>query len=230
MSSNLCYSHAVEADVYIALRKRIGPFEAHAIALWTTLPQSPTKPFLMAFLRGLRALSQLLTPSRASDGLVQAVGICPLRHTAPSVVRHGSRGPLQFGSKMNRRPIYESVGRRSKSADTPPSTKENWRRICGRWAGRISGSTPAGVESASSSRNGNAALRAEIVGFDLAAHFLHAIVVFVDFMTFQTRNMRDAAEKLAGAVDSIRLCGIDTISFLLQRFSCNYFEISILGV
>jgi hypothetical protein len=64
------------------------------------------------------------------------------------------------------------------------------------------------VETASSSRNGNAALRAEIVGFDLAAHFLHAIVVSVDFMTFQTRNMRDAAEKLAGIVDSMRLCGI----------------------
>jgi ribulose kinase len=87
-----------------------------------------------------------------------------------------------------------------------------------------------GVESASSSRNGNAALRAEIVGFDLAAHFLHAIVVFVDFMTFQTRNMRDAAEKLAGAVDSMRLCGIDRVSFLLRRLSCNCFAINILGV
>jgi hypothetical protein len=63
---------------------------------------------------------------------------------------------------------------------------------------------------------------AEIVGFDLAAHILHAIVASVDFMTFQTRNMRDAAEKLAGAalsgaVDSIRLCGIDRVSLLLPR-------------
>ena len=85
-----------------------------------------------------------------------------------------------------------------------------------------------GRGGASSSRNGNAALRAGIGGFDLAAHFLHAIVVSVDFMIFQTRNMRDAAEKLAdaalsGVVDSIRLCDLDRALFLLRRLSCNSF-------
>ena len=34
--------------------------------------------------------------------------------------------------------------------------------------------------------NGNAALRAESVGFDLAADFLYSIVISVDLMTFQT--------------------------------------------
>jgi hypothetical protein len=87
-----------------------------------------------------------------------------------------------------------------------------------------------GRGGASSSRNGNAALRAGIGGFDLAAHFLHAIVVSVDFMTFQTRNRRDAAEKFAGAVDSKRLCGIDRVSFLIQMLSRNSIEISTLGV
>jgi hypothetical protein len=50
--------------------------------------------------------------------------------------------------------------------------------------------------------------RAESVGFDLAADFLYSIVVSVDFMIFQTRNMRDTAEKptgaaLSGAVDTV---------------------------
>ena len=37
--------------------------------------------------------------------------------------------------------------------------------------------------------NGNAAFRAESVGFDLAADFLCSIVISVDLMTFQTRVM-----------------------------------------
>jgi hypothetical protein len=41
--------------------------------------------------------------------------------------------------------------------------------------------------------------RVESNGFDLAAHFLDATVVSIDFMIFQSRNMRDAAAKLAGA-------------------------------
>ena len=79
-------------------------------------------------------------------------------------------------------------------------------------------------------RNGNAVFRAESVGFDLATHFLHTIVVSVDFMTFQTRNMWDAAEKPAGAAfsgafDSLCILpfvtGIDWCPFLLKRWSCN---------
>ena len=73
-------------------------------------------------------------------------------------------------------------------------------------------------------------LSEQIVGFDLAAHFLQAIIVSFDFMTLQTRNVKDAAEKLAGAVDSMRLTGIDRISFLLRMLLFNSFEISILGV
>ena len=73
-------------------------------------------------------------------------------------------------------------------------------------------------------------LSEQIVGFDLAAHFLHAIVVSVDFMTFQTRNMQDTAEKLAGAVDSMRLCGIGRVSFLFRRLSCNLLKLVKLGV
>jgi hypothetical protein len=51
-------------------------------------------------------------------------------------------------------------------------------------------------------------------------------------MTYQTRNMWDAAEKPAGAaccVDSIRLYGIDRYEFLLWR-SRNYRGIIKLGV
>ena len=87
-------------------------------------------------------------------------------------------------------------------------------------------------------RNGNAAFRADSESFDLVAHFLHAIVVSVDFMMFHTRNMRDAAEEASGAAlsgavgtfDSIRLYRYRQVSFLLRGLSCNYFGIITLGV
>ena len=40
------------------------------------------------------------------------------------------------------------------------------------------------------------------VGFDLAADFLYRILVSVDFMTLQTRDIRSTSQKLAGAAPS----------------------------
>jgi hypothetical protein len=40
-------------------------------------------------------------------------------------------------------------------------------------------------------------LRGEIVGFDLAANFLYSIVIRVDLMTFQTRDISSTSKKLA---------------------------------
>ena len=70
--------------------------------------------------------------------------------------------------------------------------------------------------------------------FILAAHFLHAIVVSVDFMTFQTWNMRmlrrSSLVLRLVALSIIRFYGIDRYKFLLWILSRNYFGISILGV
>ncbi len=37
------------------------------------------------------------------------------------------------------------------------------------------------------------------MGFDLAADFLYSIVISVDLMTFQARDIRNTSKKLAGA-------------------------------
>ena len=48
-------------------------------------------------------------------------------------------------------------------------------------------------------RNSDAAFQAEGVGFDLAADFLYSIVIPIELMTFQTGDIRNTSEKLAGA-------------------------------
>ena len=104
---------------------------------------------------------------------------------APSVERHGSRVGVQVQFQDEQKPIHESVDRRSKVCEYAlRSTKEELAKNLRQMGWRNIWKNARRVESASSSRNGNAAFRGETVGFHLAAHFLHAIVVFVDFMTF----------------------------------------------
>ena len=135
----------------------------------------------------------------------------------------GSRVALQFSLIMNKRPVRIVGPKIEVCAIDSVGHRKNWRRICGRCAGRLSGRTPAGLKRPRFSVRATPRYEQRSL-VCLAAHFLHAIVVSVDFMTFQNRNMRDAAEKLAGAVDSKRLCGIDRVSFLVQISSCNLFK------
>ena len=150
---------------------------------------------------------------------------CPLLRIAPSVVPHGSRVALTIQSHHEQTTHTNLWDRRPKS---PPNAsvghRKNRRRICGRWAARLSGRNARRVESASSSRSkpatravfarrpscphGNAAFRAESGGFDLAADFLYSIVIPVNLMTFQTRGIGNTSRKLAvlplgGAIDTV---------------------------
>ena len=71
-------------------------------------------------------------------------------------------------------------------------------------------------------RNDNAAFRAESVGFDLAADFLYRIVIPVDLMTFQTRDIRNTSKKLAGATLGSALATIflhEAYSSIDERYS-----------
>jgi hypothetical protein len=95
-----------------------------------------------------------------------------LLHVAPCVVRHGSRVPLQFGSKMNKRHtnLWEPKIK-SKRATTPRFDKGRSREESAQMGWPNIWKNARRVESASSSRNGNAALRAEIVGLILPRTF-----------------------------------------------------------
>ena len=71
--------------------------------------------------------------------------------------------------------------------------------------------------------NGNAAFRAESVGFDLAADFLCSIVISVDLMAFQTRVV------LRLVALPITLL-VQTSIFLVPDISCNSLKSIMLGV
>jgi hypothetical protein len=67
--------------------------------------------------------------------------------------------------------------------------------------------------------NGNAAFRAESVGFDLAADFLYSIVIAVDFMAFKKET----------TFAFIGLCGIDKHLCRFGRVTYNLLKSNILG-
>ena len=81
-----------------------------------------------------------------------------------------------------------------------------------------------GEESgADAQADGNAAFRAESVGFDVAADFLCSIVIAVNLMTFHTRDIRNASRKLAAAA---RSGAVDTVCL---RRSVRYRQVSFLA-
>ena len=109
----------------------------------------------------------------------------------------GSRVALQFSPIMNK--DQESVRENAPLLDTGRTGKESAADGPADYLEERSQ-----VESSSSRsnqplaqfslgelsvRNGNAAFRAESVGFNLAADFLYSIVIPVDLMTFQTRDI-----------------------------------------
>jgi hypothetical protein len=140
---------------------------------------------------------------------------CPLLRIAPSVVPHGSRVALQFSPIMNKRPI-RICGTEDQSLRVRLCwTQEELAKNLWQMGWQIIWKNARRVESASSSRSkpatravfarrpfcphGNAAFRAESGGFDLAADFLYSIVIPVNVMTFQTRDIGNTLRKLAGA-------------------------------
>ena len=116
---------------------------------------------------------------------------CCLLHVALSLERSGSRIVLQLSPIMSKRHM-NLCDRSSKSA----------RRLLLDAEGADERSAADGLaeyleERPQSSRRLVFPLRGEIVGFDLAANFLYSIVIRVDLMTFQTRDISSTSKKLA---------------------------------
>jgi hypothetical protein len=160
-----------------------------------------------------------------------------LLDVAPSVERRSSSITLQFTPIMNKdRSLrvrlcwtLEELARNVRQMGWPIIWK-NARRL----KARLALPNPALASlSELSIRNGMPR-----VGFDLAADFLYSIVVFVDFMSFQARDIRSTWKKLVGAA----LGGASTpfafigsyryrqAFFLLRRLLCNSLKSRMLGV
>ena len=134
---------------------------------------------------------------------------CCLLHVALSVERSGSRIVLRLSPIMNKRHM-NLCDRSSKSA----------RRLLLDAEGADERSAADGLaeyleERPQSSRRLVFPLRGEIVGFDLAANFLDSIVIRVDLMTFQTRDISSTSKKLADVslgVASDAVCLLRSVS------------------
>jgi hypothetical protein len=153
--------------------------------------------------------------------------VARLLHIAPCVVRHGSRVALQFTSIMNKRHtnLWDRI---SKSARTPPvGQMKNWQGICGGWAGRLSGRTPAGLKA-----------RLPLPHQPPAQFSLSELSIRNGIMTFQTRDIRSTLGSwllfrlvaLGCRLPSSVCAGIDNHLSCSGRLPCNSLKSTKLGV
>jgi hypothetical protein len=134
----------------------------------------------------------------------------PLLHVAPPVVRGGTRVALQFRPNMNNDTRICRTGDQSPRGrlcwtqeDLPGNLRQvGWPNIWNAYGFKARlcltskplASRPVFAQRAFLCVTGMLAFRAENVGFDLAADFLYSIVIPVDLMTFQTRDIRNTSK------------------------------------